>query len=87
MKIHLGETGLKQSWQKEFPKTVECHKCKGEARIMFVGFEDFPPKTEEFICHLRSNGGKGDYWLHDNCAVAVYLCKECFEPSALINQA
>lgn len=90
MKMYLGETGLDKTWQADFPETVECHKCKGEARIMFVGFEK--PETsvssqEKFICNLRGNGGKGDYWLHDCCAVAVYLCKECFEPNTLINQA
>ena len=76
MKIYLGETGLDQSWQAEFPKTTECHKCKGEARIMFVGQENRGEK--EFISKLHKNEGKGGYWFHDAIAVAVYLCKECF---------
>ena len=85
MDIYLGEKGLRASWQEEFPKTVKCHKCGGEARIMFVGHEG--AGTDKFISSLRKNGGKGDYWVHDACAVAVYLCKECFEPNALINEA
>ena len=85
MQIYLGETGLNRSWQEDFPSTVKCHKCGAEARIMFVAFEDI---TEgDFVCGLRDNGGKGDYWLHDCCAVAVYLCSNCFEPNAIINQA
>lgn len=92
MKIYLGTKGLKQTWQEPFPETIKCHKCNGEARIMFVGIEANEPREasesrEKYICDLRDNGGKGDYWLHDACAVAVYLCKECFEPNALINQA
>jgi len=89
MKTYLGKTDLNKSWQADFPKTVKCHKCKGEARIMFVGFEKPTGQIsqEELICDLRENNGKGDYWVHDCCAVAVYLCKKCFEPNALINQA
>lgn len=83
MKIYLGEKGLDKSWQNPFPEWIKCHKCKGKARIMFVGYER---NEKEYISNLRENGGKGDYWLHDACAVAVYLCKECFEPNALINQ-
>jgi len=90
MKIYLGEKGLKQSWQNEFPKTIKCHKCKGNCRIMFVGFEDYPADKGNFICDLHDNTGAkkgGKFWLHDACAVAVYLCENCFEPNALINQA
>lgn len=84
MKVYLGETGLGKSWQQPFPKTVICHKCKGRARIMFVGMEC--QEGENYICKLHKNE-KGKYWVHDACAVAVYLCKKCFEPNALINQA
>lgn len=88
MKFYIGETGLDKTWQKDFPSTMSCHKCQGEARIMFVGFED-ATKIEKgcYICNVRGNGGKGDFWLHDACAVAVYVCRECFEPNALVNQA
>lgn len=87
MKIYLGETGLDQSWQEPFKKTIKCHKCGGTARIMFVGFED---KEKEYICQLHENAGgdkDGKYWFHDACAVAVYLCEKCFEPCAVVNQA
>lgn len=84
MKIFLGEKGLKASWQESFESTVECPKCKGEGRIMFVGFEEGKGKS---ICSLRENGGEGDFWVHDCIAVAVYLCKNCFESIAVLNQA
>ena len=86
MEIYLGEEGLNKTWQEDFPKSIKCHKCKGNCRIMFVGLE----KEKEFICDLHENtgGGKnGKFWVHDACAVAVYLCELCFEPNALINQA
>ncbi|HUV84683.1 MAG TPA: hypothetical protein VMV86_03190 [Methanosarcinales archaeon] len=86
MKFYLGKTGLDYSWQDPFPEITKCHKCGGEARIMFVGFEDNPPK-EEYICDLRKNGGMGDYWVHDCISCAVYLCSNCFEPIAILNQA
>ena len=85
MKIYLGKTGLDKSWQRSFPEITKCHKCGGEARIMFVGFES--GKTKKFVCNLRENGGKGDYWVHDAISCAVYLCADCFEPIALLNQA
>ena len=84
MDIYLGEEGLNQTWQEDFPKTMKCHKCGGEARIMFVGCEN---EEEKYIASLHDNEGKGGYWVHDCIAVAIYLCKECFEPNALINQA
>jgi hypothetical protein len=87
MKFQIGEIGLNASWQEPFPKTVKCHKCKGNCRIMFVAYED---KEKEYVCNLHKNtGGKkgGKYWPHDAVACAVYLCEKCFEPNALIDQA
>ena len=87
MKIYLGEKGLKQTWQEDFPKTIKCHKCKGNCRIMFVGLEE---REKEYICNLHKNTGarkNGKFWPHDAIACAVYLCEKCFEPNAVINQA
>ncbi|MHA1400024.1 MAG: hypothetical protein ACTSQE_06730 [Candidatus Heimdallarchaeaceae archaeon] len=84
MDIYKGDKGLKHTWQEPFPKTMKCHKCEGEARIMFVGIED---NEEEFISSIRENGGDGDFWVHDVIACAVYLCKDCFEPNVILNQA
>ena len=83
MEIYLGDKGLDYSWQEPFPKITKCHKCGGEARIMFIGFEN----RGQYVCDLRENGGKGDYWVHDAIACAVYLCPDCFEPIAILNQA
>ena len=90
MKVYLGGTGLNKSWQKSFPEITKCHKCGGEARIMFVGFEDNEVDEAgslKYVCDLKENGGKGDYWVHDAIACAVYLCANCFEPIAILNQA
>lgn len=85
MNIYLGKEGLNETWQNPFSSKTKCHKCGGEARIMFVGCENKRP--DNFVCSLHKNGGKGDYWVHDAIACAVYLCKDCFEPIAIINQA
>jgi len=84
MKIYLGETGLDKTWQETFPKTVKCHKCGKTARIMFVAFED---NEKKYISSLYNNMEDEKFWVHDACAIAVYLCEKCFEPNALINQA
>lgn len=86
MEIYKGETGLDKSWQEPFKPTEKCLKCGGEARIMFVGME-YNEGKGKFITDLRNNGGEGDYWPHDAIACAVYLCKDCFEAVAIINQA
>ena len=85
MKVYLGKKGLNKSWQEPFPKTTKCNKCGGKARIMFVIFETGSEK--KCICDIIDNGGKGDYWVHDAIACAVYLCADCFEPIAILNQA
>lgn len=85
MEIYLGEKGLNKSWQDSFEKTIKCSKCSKKAKIMFVGFENV---EKDFICDLyETTGKKGGLWLHDACAVAVYLCPNCLEPTTLINQA
>lgn len=73
------------TWQKEFPKTTKCCRCKGEARLGFVAHEQ---SEDDYVSHLYDNEPDGDgYWLHDACCVAVYFCKKCLEPTALYNQA
>ena len=87
MKITFGKDGLEKTWQGKFPETTKCCRCAGEARIGFVAHEHISEDdTKPFLCDLHSNGGKGDFWLHDCCAVAVYFCKECLESTALYNQ-
>ena len=85
MKVTLGTEGLKKSWQKEFPEETQCVHCDGMSRIGFVAHEadDVVP----FVRDLHENNGKGGYWLHDACAVAVYFCKDCLNTTALYNQA
>lgn len=81
------------SFQDEFPKVVKCIQsgCDGEARLAFVAHEiNEKPilKGGLFVSQLYRNDPDGEgYWLHDSCAVAVYLCRKCLEPTALCNQA
>lgn len=88
MKVTVGEKGLTKTWQNDFPKTTECCKCGGESRVGFVAHEGFDKSDNngELVCFLYENEGKGNFWLHDYCAVAVYFCKDCLETTALYNQ-
>ena len=87
MKVTLGKDGLTMSWQAKFPETTKCCRCKGVARIGFVAHERMVKGDKKpFVCDLHKNKGKGGYWLHDCCAVAVYFCRECLETTALYNQ-
>jgi len=91
MQVYLGEKGLGASFQDEFPKTMKCYNCKGRCRIMFVAseMEELTVKEGgEYVYQLHdTTGKKGGLWLHDACAIALYLCPKCFEPNAIINQA
>jgi len=88
MQVTLGKEGLCKSWQDEFPEETECCWCKGNARIGFVaheGMADCAPNRS--VASLHKDEGKGGFWLHDCCAVAVYFCRECLKTTALYNQA
>lgn len=89
MEVTLGKEGLKNTWQAEFPEEIKCYKCKGMARIIFVAHEGMTDVegTFESVSDLHPNKGEGGYWFHDFCTVAVYLCKDCFQPIAICNQA
>jgi hypothetical protein len=41
-----------------------------------------------FVCDLHKNNldDKGDFWVHDCVAVAVYFCTKCGETTAIMNQ-
>lgn len=100
MKVYLGERGLDQTHQASFPKTTTCCRCGGSnAVIAFVACEG---REKKYICRLHQTTGAPSgaprpagataaiddgLWLHDACAVAVYFCRDCLEPTALYNQA
>lgn len=86
MKIYKGKTGLGQTFQDNFKETMKCYKCGGNCRIMFVACENEREGKGKFIADFH-DGEDDKMWVHDACAVAVYLCEECFEPNAEINQA
>jgi hypothetical protein len=88
MEIYLGKRGLLNSWQDPFKATEKCYKCGAKAKIMFVASEGFEKEEKEYLCDMhRTTGKEGGLWLHDACAVAVYLCPKCFEATAIVNQA
>ena len=86
MKVYLGKKGLSKTWQEDFPKSIKCHKCGGNCRIMFVGLEG-EEGDKNYVSELHENMKDKKFWPHDAIAVANYLCEKCFEPNALINQA
>jgi len=87
MKVTLGKKGLSKSWQAKFPEETECCRCKEIARVGFVAHEGIDFEEHHIpLSSLYENEGKGGFWLHDSCAVAVYFCTECLEPTALYNQ-
>ncbi len=91
MEVTIGEEGLTKTWQAKFLKETKCVHCDGDSRIGFVVHEGITEKlpnqpTVVGVCSLHPNEGKGGYWLHDYCAVAIYFCKECLFPTALYNQ-
>ncbi len=89
MKVTLGKEGLKKAWQDKFPEITACCSCKGVAQIGFVTHEGIDEEASDtkLVSSLHENEGKGGYWLHDCCTVAVYFCKECLKATALRNQA
>jgi len=84
MEVELGKKGLSNTWQNKFEPEVKCKDCGNIARIAFVVFEK--PNQKEYICDLYKNK-ENSMWPHDATATAVYLCKKCLEPTAIMNQA
>lgn len=85
MEIAVGEQGRELTWQDEFPPTVKCVHCGGEARQAITICES--PDDKDYICKLHPNEPYTGFWPHDLCAISVYLCRQCLEPTALFNQA
>ena len=88
MEVTLGKEGLEKTWQAEFSETTDCVWCGGDSRIGFVAHEAMTKADKgPYVCGLHPNNGKGSFWLHDCCCVAVYFCRECLKTTALYNQA
>lgn len=92
MEIYLGDDGLKETWQANFPAIATCSHCyTTTARIAFVAKEEYdgskPTDRQKFVCDLHKNGEDKKFWPHDCIAVAVYFCESCAKVSAYYNQA
>ena len=84
-KVYVGDKGLEESWQAPFEKFMPCENCGKQSELAFVNKEQSGDK--EFICDLHKNLPKTEgYWPHDAIAVAVYICRHCFELTAKWNQ-
>ncbi len=98
MQVSIGEQGLIKTHQAPFSKTVKCAHCFGDSTHAFTAHEGLSgsPKLDGSqnegqgpaarVYHLHPNGGKGKLWPHDCCAVAIYLCRDCLEATAIFNQ-
>lgn len=86
MQVALGKEGLDKSWQDSFVENVDCVHCGSTARIGFVAHESAEEGDSQFVCNLHNNE-KGNMWVHDSCAVAVYFCTKCLNTTAIYNQA
>lgn len=92
MKVTIGLKGVSKTWQDDFPDKVAC-SCGGKSLLAFVAHEgidkdDKYKKGKKFVSGLlHTTGQKGGLWLHDACAVAVYFCRNCLQPTAKYNQA
>ena len=76
------------SFQRPSPTSTECCRCGGLSRLAFVAHETEKPEDGKYVADIHLNEPDGDgFWPHDACAVAVYFCTLCLQPTALFNQA
>lgn len=101
MQVHVGKDAHKRTWQADFLPQTMCVHCGGRAELAFVAYEGLDGTSDDkdengyyrdsngqpFIATMRPATHKdGHLWLHDCCAVAVYFCRDCLEPTAKYNQ-
>ena len=86
MRIELGSKGLEGlTFQDPWPVTVPCVHCGGIARPAVVLTEKAGKGA--LIADLHDNDPDGEsFWVHVACAIAVYFCKKCLKPTALMKQ-
>ena len=82
MHIIKGTEGCKETWQDDFPAETKC-PCGGQCQIAFTAIEGGSEAI--YVSDMRDDDAT--LWPHDAIAVAVYICKKCMKPKALMNQA
>ena len=75
----MAEMAREMTWQDPFDTTLKCSKCGKKAKLMMLIDDD-----EGIVCDERPNDVK--IWPHDCLAIALYLCTECGELTAVWNQ-
>lgn len=83
----VGKDGLDNTFQKTFDEITKCVHCGNDAKIAYTLRENM--QEDEKICDLRKDkiAQTNDYWPHDCCAFATYICPSCAEVTTLHNQA
>lgn len=71
-----------ETWQEYFPEVTKCVRCRKPATIILLLNDD-----EGLICEQEIDRNLYKIWPHDCCAIALYMCPECGEITALWNQA
>ena len=85
MKVTIGTMENGDARQGRFPDTCECDRCGDPAAIAFVAREE--GATGPLVRGLHRDGrDKGERWLTGSCSVAVYVCRTCLRPTAVLKQ-
>ena len=75
------------TYQKPFPRQMDCPHCRSTARIALTAIEQSSGTPDKgHVCNLHRNTEKA-FWPHDCIAFAIYFCKECREAMVIWNQA
>jgi len=87
MEAVIGKKGKTLSHQGDFPEATLC-LCGGVSEIAFVAYEG--SEEEQYVHNLsvaEFSDETGNLWPHDAIAVAIYICRKCMKPVAILNQA
>jgi hypothetical protein len=94
--ITFGDDGIIKSWQGDFEERVKCNKCSGKC-VPAVNFQEKLIEEDDKLCENTVasvydwNRGrlkdKSKFWLHDYCAIQIYICRKCLNAEVKWNQA
>ncbi len=70
------------SFQKAYTKSCHCIHCQAQAFL--IGVLDDEQGKE--LCRTKLYP-EMKHWVHDSCSIAIYLCGDCLEVTAVLTQA